>query len=90
MIRTVEVIQTDIQSLQKARIALLSGKMVQSLTIGSDDLQRRYSYQEISLPMIDRGLVELYDELRRTNAGEGLDGFSGKVRTHALKIHRGF
>lgn len=87
--RTEAEIQADIDAIKKAMLALASGNVVKSLTVGSDDLQRRYSYQEISESMLIR-LLQMYEkELEAVLSPGEIEGFTTNCRTHGIRIDRG-
>ena len=90
--RTVQEIQADITALKAAKIAVLSGKQVKSLTIGSDNMQRRYSYQQIDLKMLKYELANLEAELADAEGKAGTtDGIGFKSpRHHIIYVNAGW
>ena len=63
MARTQEQIEADLTSVLEARQRLLSGKSVKSLTVGSNDMQRRYSYHGITIGALNLEKQRLEAEL---------------------------
>ena len=61
--RPIVDIEADLTALRTAYTALLTGKSVRSLTIGSDDLQRRYSFSEINAKLLKLEIARLEKEL---------------------------
>lgn len=61
--RPIPEIEADLAELRAAFTKLLTGKSVRSLTIGSDDLQRRYSYTEINAKMLNQEIARIEAEL---------------------------
>jgi hypothetical protein len=45
--------QMDLISIQEARLAFAKGRSLQTLTIGSGELQRRYQYNELTLETLE-------------------------------------
>ncbi len=61
--RPIPDIEADLAVLREAYQRVLTGKSVRSLTIGSDDLQRRYSYTEINQDLLRQEINRLEAEL---------------------------
>lgn len=89
--RTAEEVQKDIDSLTSARLELAQGKSISSITIGESDFSRSTVYRDIDLKLVEQLLSQLQEELANI-LGETspLSGFTTNIRTHAIKVRRGF
>lgn len=43
----------DLAAIQKAKLQYAQGKLIQTLTLGSGEMQRRYNYNEVTIETLD-------------------------------------
>lgn len=85
--RPIPEIEADLETLRSAYLRLLTGKSVKSFTIGSDDLQRRYSYSEINAKLLKLEIARVEQELAECSEGVPTTRFD-YTRRHNIVVTR--
>ena len=89
--RTAEEVQKDIDSLIATRLLIAQGKSVKEISIGESDFSRSTVYRDVDLNLIEQLLSQLRLELAEIlGQVTKLTGFTSNLRTHAVKVRRGF